>query len=163
MTEVSELVALLSKAERGYTKVLNRSFQNAGYDLSREQYELLEVLWEQDHVNQQNISKRLQKDKYNVTKLLNTLQKRGYVQRKMDKEDKRSNFVVLTEKGVESRHTLRQIVEQVHTDISFISARVEVRDMGVEKVEFAIDRLRRVVGCELTGYRLKFEIINLKL
>ena len=57
MTEVSELVALLSKAERGYTKVLNRSFQNAGYDLSREQYELLEVLWEQDHVNQQNISK----------------------------------------------------------------------------------------------------------
>ena len=56
MTEVSELVALLSKAERGYTKVLNRSFQNAGYDLSREQYELLEVLWERDHVNQQNIS-----------------------------------------------------------------------------------------------------------
>ena len=56
MTEVSELVALLSKAERGYTKVLNRSFQNAGYDLSREQYELLEVLWERDHVNQQNLS-----------------------------------------------------------------------------------------------------------
>ena len=119
MMEVRELVAILSKEERGYTKVLNRSFQNAGYDLSREQYELLEVLWEQDHVNQQNISKRLQKDKYNVTKLLNTLQKRGYVQRKMDKEDKRSNFVVRTEKGVESRHTLRQSVEQVHTDIGF--------------------------------------------
>ena len=44
MTEVSELVALLSKAERGYTKVLNRSFQNAGYDLSREQYELAFIL-----------------------------------------------------------------------------------------------------------------------
>ncbi|BDF53691.1 MULTISPECIES: MarR family winged helix-turn-helix transcriptional regulator [Butyricimonas] len=127
MTEVSELVALLSKAERGYTKVLNRSFQNAGYDLSREQYELLEVLWEQDHVNQQNISKRLQKDKYNVTKLLNTLQKRGYVQRKMDKEDKRSNFVVLTEKGVESRHALCQIVEQVHTDISFTLSPQELK------------------------------------
>ena len=126
MTEVSELVALLSKAERGYTKVLNRSFQNAGYDLSREQYELLEVLWEQDHVNQQNISKRLQKDKYNVTKLLNTLQKRGYVQRKMDKEDKRSNFVVLTE-GVESRHALCQIVEQVHTDISFTLSPQELK------------------------------------
>ena len=119
MTEVSELVALLSKAERGYTKVLNRSFQNAGYDLSRELYELLEVLWERDHVNQQNISKRLQKDKYNVTKLLNTLQKRGYVQRKIDKKDKLSTFVELTEKGVDSRHVLRQIVEQVHTDISF--------------------------------------------
>ena len=127
MTEVSELVALLSKAERGYTKVLNRSFQNAGYDLSREQYELLEVLWERDHVNQQNISKRLQKDKYNVTKLLNTLQKRGYVQRKIDKEDKRSNFVVLTEKGVDSRHVLRQIVEQGHTEISFTLSPQELK------------------------------------
>ena len=127
MLRVNELVALLSKAERGYTKVLNRSFQNAGYDLSREQYELLEVLWERDHVNQQNISKRLQKDKYNVTKLLNTLQKRGYVQRKIDKEDKRSNFVVLTEKGVDSRHVLRQIVEQVHTDISFTLSPQELK------------------------------------
>lgn len=144
MTEVSELVALLSKAERGYTKVLNRSFQNAGYDLSREQYELLEVLWEQDHVNQQNISKRLQKDKYNVTKLLNTLQKRGYVQRKMDKEDKRSNFVVLTEKRVESRRELRQIVDQVHTygyKFHLVFAGVEVRDMGIEKTEFTINCL----------------------
>ena len=63
MTELSELVALLSKAERGYTKMLNRSFQNAGYDISREQYELLQVLWAKDNVNQQTISKQLQKDK----------------------------------------------------------------------------------------------------
>ena len=127
MTEVSELLAILSKAERGYTKVLNRSFLNAGYDLSREQYELLEVLWEQDHVNQQNISKRLQKDKYNVTKLLNTLQKRGFVQRKMNKEDKRNNFVVLTEKGVDAQLPLRRIVEQVHMDISFTLSSQELK------------------------------------
>lgn len=127
MTELSELVALLSKAERGYTKMLNRSFQNAGYDISREQYELLQVLWAKDNVNQQTISKHLQKDKYNVTKLLNTLQKRGYVQRKMCKEDKRNNFVVLTEKGVDSRHVLEQIEEQVHTDMSFTLSSQELK------------------------------------
>lgn len=127
MTELSELVALLSKAERGYTKMLNRSFQNAGYDISREQYELLQVLWAKDNVNQQTISKHLQKDKYNVTKLLNTLQKRGYVQRKMCKEDKRNNFVVLTEKGMDSRHALEQIEEQVHTDMSFTLSSQELK------------------------------------
>ncbi|MFR4039987.1 MAG: MarR family winged helix-turn-helix transcriptional regulator [Butyricimonas faecalis] len=58
---------------------------------------------------------------------MNTLQKRGYVQRKMDKEDKRSNFVVLTEKGVESRRELRQIVDQVHTDISFTLSSQELK------------------------------------
>ena len=127
MTELSELVALLSKAERGYTKMLNRSFQNAGYDISREQYELLQVLWAKDNVNQQTISKQLQKDKYNVTKLFNTLPKRGYVQRKMCKEDKRNNFVVLTEKGIDSRHALEQIEEQVHTDMSFTLSSQELK------------------------------------
>ena len=107
--------------------MLNRSFQNAGYDISREQYELLQVLWAKDNVNQQTISKQLQKDKYNVTKLLNTLQKRGYVQRKMCKEDKRNNFVVLTEKGIDSRHALEQIEEQVHTDMSFTLSSQELK------------------------------------
>lgn len=119
MDDVRDLVAYLSKAERGYTKALNRAFLKAGYDLSREQYELLWVLWQEDHVNQQTISKRLQKDKYNVTKLLNTLTKRGFVQRKMCQEDKRNNFVVLTEKGAEVQKALNAIEEQVHTDLTF--------------------------------------------
>lgn len=127
MTEVSELVTLLSKAERGYTKILNHSFLSAGFDISREQYELLQVLWEKDNVNQQTISKHLHKDKYNVTKLLNTLQKRGYVQRKMCKEDKRNNFVILTEKGIASQHALRQIEDQVHTDLTFTLSSQELK------------------------------------
>lgn len=127
MNDVRELVSYLSKSERGYTKILNRAFQNAGYDLSREQFELLQVLWEEDHVNQQTISKRLHKDKYNVTKLLNTLTKRGFVQRKMSQEDRRNNFVVLTEKGMDARKALTQLEEQVHTDLTFTVAPQEIK------------------------------------
>lgn len=127
MNEVRELVSCLSKAERGYTKMLNRSFQQAGFDLSREQYELLQVLWEEDHINQQAISRKLQKDKYNVTKLLNTLSKRGYVQRQMCREDRRNNYVVLTEKGTEARKALTGIEEQLHTDLTFTIASQEIK------------------------------------
>lgn len=127
MNDVRELVSYLSKAERGYTKMLNRAFLKAGYDLSREQYELLQVLWEEDNVNQQTISKRLQKDKYNVTKLLNTLTKRGFVQRKMCQEDKRNNFVVLTEKGMEVKKALNEIEEQIHGDLTFTIASQEIK------------------------------------
>ena len=119
MNDIRELVVYLSKAERGYTKTLNRAFQQAGYDLSREQFELLQVLWEGDHINQQAISRKLQKDKYNVTKLLNTLTKRGFVQRTMSQEDRRNNFVILTEKGMQVQKALLQIEEQVHTDLTF--------------------------------------------
>lgn len=127
MNEIRELMAYLSKAERRYTKILNRAFLKAGYDVSREQFELLQVLWEEDHVNQQTISKRLQKDKYNVTKLLNTLTKRGYVQRKMCKEDRRNNFVVLTEKGIEVKKALTGIEEQLHVDLTLTIAPQEVK------------------------------------
>lgn len=127
MNDVRELVSYLSRAERGYTKVLNRAFQKAGYDLIREQFELLQVLWEEDNVNQQTISRRLQKDKYNVTKLLNTLTKRGFVQRKMSQEDRRNNFVVLTEKGQEARKALIGVEEQVHADLTFTIAPQEIK------------------------------------
>ncbi len=127
MNDVRELVSYLSKAERGYTKILNREFLKAGYDLSREQYELLQVLWAEDNVNQQTISRRLQKDKYNVTKLLNTLTKRGFVQRKMCQEDRRNNYVVLTDKGVEARKVLTGIEEQVHVDLTFTIAPQEIK------------------------------------
>lgn len=119
--------SLLSKAERGYTKTLNRAFQQAGYDLSREQFELLQVLWEGDHINQQAISRKLQKDKYNVTKLLNTLTKRGFVQRTMSQEDRRNNFVILTEKGMQVQKALLQIEEQVHTDLTFTLTPSEIK------------------------------------
>lgn len=140
MTEVGELVTLLSKAERGYTKILNRSFLNAGFDLSREQYELLQVLWEEDNVNQQTISKKLHKDKYNVTKLLNTLQKRGFIQRKMGKEDRRNNFVVLTEKGIKSSKLLTEIEKQVHADLTFTLSLQDIK-FGIWVLKKFTDRI----------------------
>ena len=127
MMDVRQLVSYLSKAERGYTKALNREFLKAGYEVSREQYELLQVLWAEDNVNQQTISKRLQKDKYNVTKLLNTLTKRGFVQRKMCQEDKRNNFVVLTEKGIQAKKALTEIEEQLHADLTLTIASQEIK------------------------------------
>lgn len=127
MDDVKELVSYLSKAERGYTKILNRAFLKAGFDISREQYELLQVLWEEDNVNQVTISHKLQKDKYNVTKLLNTLQKRGFAQRQMCKEDMRSNFVILTPKGIEVKKALTQIEEQVHMDLTFTIEPKEIK------------------------------------
>lgn len=127
MEDVREFVTYLSQVERGYTKLLNRAFLKAGYDLSREQYELLRVLWAEDHVNQQTISQRLQKDKYNVTKLLNTLTKRGFVQRKMCQEDKRNNFVILTDKGIQIQQALNEIEEQIHRDLTFFITSEEIK------------------------------------
>ncbi|MCC8173341.1 MAG: MarR family transcriptional regulator [Odoribacter sp.] len=127
MNKANELFYLLSKAERSYTAHLNRSFHEAGYPVSQEQYELLRVLWEEDNINQQTISQRLEKNKYNVTKLLNTLCKRGYVERKMGKEDKRNNYVVLTDLGRKVQAFLNDIEERKSTDIMFTLSSEEIK------------------------------------
>lgn len=106
---------------------MNRAFEEGGFEVSREQYELLQVLWREDHVNQQTISKRLEKDKFNVTKLLNTLTKRGYVQRKSCEKDKRVNFVVLTEKGKKAHHAMSDIEEQLHANLALTISPQEIR------------------------------------
>ena len=62
-----------------------------------------------------------------MTKLLNTLTKRGFVQRKMSQEDRRNNFVVLTEKGQEARKALIGVEEQVHADLTFTIAPQEIK------------------------------------
>ncbi|MDR2129965.1 MAG: MarR family transcriptional regulator [Odoribacteraceae bacterium] len=140
MNDLTHLLSFVSQAERGYTKRLNRCFQQAGYDLRREQYELLRLLWEKDNVNQQTIARGLQKDKYNVTKLLNALQKRGYVRREMG-EDKRNNLVKLSGKGLASREALQAIEEQLHADLAITLSPADVKSgtWVLTKLAIALD------------------------
>ena len=78
---------------------INRNFQEAGLDLTKDQYLVLKLLWKDGAMNQQFISKRLDKDKYNITKLVDGLEKRGFVKRMVNKKDRRMKFIHLTKEG----------------------------------------------------------------
>jgi DNA-binding MarR family transcriptional regulator len=126
MKDLTMFLGLLGKGERGYTRRLNRLFAEAGHDVRREQFELLQVLWEGDGVNQQAIATRLGKDKFNVTKLLNTLENRGYVARRPGK-DRRNNVVTLTGKGREAREGLEGVAWRLNADLSLSLPPAEVK------------------------------------
>ncbi|WP_326984394.1 MarR family transcriptional regulator [Chryseobacterium sp. MYb264] len=68
-------------------------------------YEMLEILgliWRgNDGINQQEIAKRISKDKSSVTYLINNLVHRGLVVRTEDHTDRRNKKIYLTEKGSE--------------------------------------------------------------
>ena len=141
MNGIHDLVFLISKLERGYVRIINRAFQEEGYDLSREQYELLQVLWEEDYINQQTISRSLEKDKYNVTKLINNLENAGYVSRKTGEEDRRNNFIVLTEKGREAEKPLTRIVNDIHAELTFMIPLEQIKSLcsSLRKLEERIN------------------------
>jgi DNA-binding MarR family transcriptional regulator len=61
---------------------------------------LIDLLWNQGEMSQQEIADQLHKDKNSVTKLVDAIERKGFVVRQQNKNDRRSNTLVLTEKAM---------------------------------------------------------------
>jgi MarR family transcriptional regulator, organic hydroperoxide resistance regulator len=89
---------------------LRRAFQGAGYDVTPEQWGVLARLREEEGTNQTQLGEKTLKDRHNITRILNLLEKRGYVERRPDETDKRVYRVYLTKAG---RATLEELAPMV--------------------------------------------------
>lgn len=92
------------------TNALRRAFQAAGYDVTPEQWGVLARLREQEGTSQAQLGEKMLKDRHNITRILNLLEKRGYVKRKADEADKRVYRVFLTAAGRATQKELAPIV-----------------------------------------------------
>lgn len=89
---------------------LGREFQNAGYDVTPEQWGVLSRLWQEEGIHQSELALRTAKDRHNMTRILNLMEKNGFITRKPDKEDKRRLNIYLTPKGSSMRSGLTKVV-----------------------------------------------------
>jgi len=76
--------------------------------LTPEQFMLIDLLWNQGEMTQQQLADQLQKDKNSVTKLVDAIEKKGFVVRKQNPHDRRANTLVLTEKANELKPGAKQ-------------------------------------------------------
>ena len=67
--------------------------------LTPEQFMLIDLLWNQGEMSQQQLADQLQKDKNSVTKLVDAIERKGFVVRQQNLHDRRSNTLVLTDKA----------------------------------------------------------------
>lgn len=67
--------------------------------LTPEQFMLIDLLWNLGDMSQQQLADLMQKDKNSVTKLVDAIERKGFVVRKQNPDDRRSNTLVLTEKA----------------------------------------------------------------
>ena len=79
-----------------YTAVM---LKRRGIDLTPEQFLLVDLLWNQGPLSQQQLADQMQKDKNSVTKLVDAIERKGFVVRRQNRKDRRSNTLVLTEKA----------------------------------------------------------------
>jgi len=76
--------------------------------LTPEQFMLIDLLWNQGEMSQQQLADLMQKDKNSVTKLVDAIEKKGFVTRRQNAQDRRSNTLVLTEKALHLKPEAKQ-------------------------------------------------------
>ena len=72
-----------------------------GVDLTPEQFLLIDLLWNQGPLSQQQLADQMQKDKNSVTKLVDAIERKGFAVRNQNPDDRRSNTIILTPKAQE--------------------------------------------------------------
>lgn len=59
---------------------------------------LIDLLWNHGAMSQQQLADLMKKDKNSVTQLVDAIERKGFVVRQQNAQDRRSNTIVLTEK-----------------------------------------------------------------
>ena len=78
---------------------LASKLKQLGVPLTPEQFMLIDLLWNHGEMSQKQLADMMHKDKNSVTKLVDAIERKGFVVRRQNKNDRRSNTLVLTEKA----------------------------------------------------------------
>lgn len=107
---------------------LGKLFKVNGIDLTAEQFKVMLFLWKKEFGSQQDIADLLGKDKTTITRLLEGLEKRGFILRQADKIDKRSKRVIATKAGKLLEEIVMPLIIQSSERITsqFTSQEIEI-------------------------------------
>lgn len=126
--------ALRMKAE------LQRAFRAKGYDLTTEHWAVMNCLWEKEGTTQTEIARKIAKDKTNLTRILDVMERNGLIKREYHESDRRSYRIFLTQKAWKMKDKLIAIAEEVSS--------VATRGMSA-KSQREIIRLMNVINSNL--------------
>ncbi|MFH0736068.1 MAG: MarR family transcriptional regulator [bacterium] len=78
---------------------INKAFSQNNIDISTERWGILNIVKASPGITQNEIALRCLKDKTNITRLLNVLEKQGHIERRIDENDRRIYNIYITTCG----------------------------------------------------------------
>lgn len=117
---------------------IKKAFSSHGYNVTNEHFALLLPLWNKDGQSQIELCDKTCKSKPNVTRILDTMEKRGMVIRRDDENDRRKCLVFLTDYGKQLKNPLLEIALEYGTCV--------MQGFGEDEMALFIDFLSRVRG-----------------
>ncbi|MBQ8061865.1 MAG: MarR family transcriptional regulator [Bacteroidales bacterium] len=103
-------------------QILADSFRQGGFKLSPEQFLVMDTLWDEGVLTQQQIADITMRDKNSIVKLIDGLESRKLVKRVSNPEDRRQNLIKVTPYSLKIRDAVEAIAyESVYKIIGEIS------------------------------------------
>lgn len=88
---------IINRTNQKLSNYLTRKFKP--YDITPEQWGVLNRLWEKDGISQKEISVITIKDQTTLTRILDKLETKGLIKRQTSPDDRRSFLIFLTDAG----------------------------------------------------------------
>lgn len=104
----------IMQVEVAMKRKITAAFAEHGHPVTFEQWSLLNRICETPGLIQSELAARSFKDKTNVTRILDVLEKNGYIERRASGKDRRSLQVYLTDQGHGVMQALRPLAFAVN-------------------------------------------------
>lgn len=135
---------LISRTHSAMNRRLLKNFKDNNHPLSSEQYTVMLHLWDKDKRCQRELCCATGKDKPGITRIIDKLEKLGYVERIDDSIDRRMKLVQLTETG--------RALEKKSNELALKTLKEFLEDVECKDVELVKEVLRKIIK--------KFEILE---
>lgn len=135
-SEFRELMLQVFRTRMAFRRSMQRILKKNNAGITFEMLQVLSSLWREQGITQQVLAERTAKDKACLTNLMNNLEKKGYVYRQEDPNDRRNKLVFLTPEGENFREQIRPILDQVYVYAE--------RAIGLEGIRTMMSELKAV-------------------
>jgi len=125
---------LIYRSARLLRYKFQRDMQEAGLDMTQEQYFLLFKLWARDGQYQAELSDDFLSDAPNITRILDGMERRRMIGRRSDPSDRRKSRIFLAREGLRARALYHRYV--------YDARRVDYQGLGDKDLR----ELRRILG-----------------
>jgi len=113
-TNLESLNRLLGRVCRLHHARIHEGFEGLG--LYRGQPPVLHFLWEQDGMTHSELAERLHVTPSTITKMINRMEKSGFVERRADAKDHRVSRVYLTDEGRAVQGEVKEVWRAIESE-----------------------------------------------
>lgn len=129
-----QIILFLNIAHNGVKQRMSEAFRKGGFRLSPEQFLVMDTLWDEGVLSQQQIADITMRDKNSIVKLIDGLEKKKLVRRVPNPNDRRQNLIEVTERSKAIRDKVNalalQSVSEIVDDIPAQNLKIFVKTLS---------------------------------